>query len=76
MNFVAHDRKSDYTCRRCGMFVRTFILHECDPSICETCDGFKTKYVGRDPRNDNKWVGFITCPDCNGTGRKDWEEKS
>jgi hypothetical protein len=57
-----HTRKNDYLCPRCKVIVMIGIPHECDPSICRVCDGYKTDWRGSQ------------CPDCKGTGKTIWKD--
>lgn len=62
-----HIIEQDRVCPRCRMVIQAYIPHECDPTICKTCDGRGTIFVGRAP--DRTWVGYNTCSTCSGTGR-------
>lgn len=70
---MPHNTKADYRCEDCGMEVRSFIIHECDPSICRNCHGTGTIYAGREHR---LWVGYRECEKCEGTGETIWESES
>ena len=64
-----HANMQDSICPRCKMMVRTYIVHECDPSICLRCDGNGMEWVGR---SEGVFVGQRQCLKCGGTGRVDF----
>lgn len=53
------------------MFVKAFIPHECDPSICRKCNGKGTIYKGRQ-KSTGRWIGYDQCAGCEGTGKMIW----
>lgn len=57
---------------RCGMLVRAYIPHECDPDICRKCNGKGTIFKGRQ-KSTGRWIGYDPCPVCEGTGETKWD---
>jgi DnaJ-class molecular chaperone len=64
-----HNALRDYICPRCRMEVKSYIPHECDPSICVSCNGLGSIWVGR---VQGVFIGQQPCKPCQGKGKTIW----